>query len=183
LTSVLVLQDAQSYSAAQRIRAAYGRDHWIEELGLELVESAEVLAAWARSGRLVAFVGAGVSMTAGLPGWVELLEELGESVGLATTDREQLRDMDARDAVSLLERRLRRRGELLDQWLRRRFSTSNVPSLSHYLIASLADPRGGHDQLRHAVRGRVGICGGRTCGCAAPRPNRVSGPLVAEAAR
>jgi hypothetical protein len=134
---VLVLQDMQTYSAAQRIRASYGRARWIEELGLELVESAESLAARAREGRLVAFVGAGVSMTAGLPGWGELLDQLGEIAGLSSAERKQLPHLDARDAGGLLERRLRLRGEGLDQRLRQCFATSDVPSLSHYLIASL----------------------------------------------
>ena len=78
---VLVLQDMQTYSAAQRIRASYEpRRGGSAELGLELVESAESLAARAREGRLVAFVGAGVSMTAGLPG-------VGRAAGSTRRDR------------------------------------------------------------------------------------------------
>jgi hypothetical protein len=133
---VLVVTDAQTFSAAQRVRAERAR--WDLNEGENAV--AEELAAHARADKLVPFVGAGASAAAGLPGWRELLEHLAEEVGIdAEPERKLLEAMDPRDAARLLERRLRARNpsRTLDAALRTIFGRPRRPSLVHCLLGSL----------------------------------------------
>ena len=133
----LVVRDAQTFSAAQRVRSDTG--HW--DLSAREHRLAEELAVVARSGKLVPFVGAGTSAAAGLPGWRTLLAELGAAVGITTdTDRAQLADMDPRDAAHLLDLRFRKRDEsptTLDAALRAVFGDARRSSLVHCLLGSL----------------------------------------------
>lgn len=76
----LVLQGEASYALAQHIRAEQP-GAW-RALPSALEASARDLSEDARSGRLVPFMGAGVSTTAGGPLWAELIERLSRKVGL-----------------------------------------------------------------------------------------------------
>lgn len=130
----LVVQDAASFSAAQllRTRGTTWRLRKQEEVVLTALADA------ARAGRLVPFVGAGVSASAGLPGWKELLADLGSEVRLGSgRDRKALSSMDPRDAAMVLQRRLARTDEDLDSALRRRFDRADRPALTHALLGSL----------------------------------------------
>jgi hypothetical protein len=101
----IVVRDEQSYSAAQRLRSATVRDWPLEEDERKL---AAELAAHARAGKLVPFLGAGTSVAAGLPTWSALLEALADEAGIVDTeDLEALANLDARDAAVILESRLR----------------------------------------------------------------------------
>lgn len=135
---VLVVKGEQSYSAAQRIRAAKrGRERWAGDLGESHARVAEELAARARAGKLVAFIGAGLSASAGLPTWPELLDELGSAAGLDETQRVELSRLDARDAGVVLEGRFRGKSTTLNEALRGCFAGDARPSLGHALVASL----------------------------------------------
>jgi hypothetical protein len=133
---VFVLRDAQGYSAAQRLRADRGLDRWEAHLDARTVKTAERLAKAAREGTLVAFIGAGLSAASGLPTWRDLLTALAQEADLAHSEIKALRSLDARDAGAILERRYRDKGGL-DQAIRRRFEGPEVPSLAHYLLASI----------------------------------------------
>ncbi|MGX6449023.1 SIR2 family protein, partial [Patulibacter sp. S7RM1-6] len=132
---VLVCFDHEHYAAAQRARrsADAGAD-FARELGPELHDRVRFLAAQARSGRLVPFVGAGVSMGAGLPSWLGLLDELIEAAGMED-DRAALDRIDLRDRAALIQSRLG--AGQLDRFLLDRLSRATRVALQHQLLASL----------------------------------------------
>lgn len=75
-----VFTSEPSFALAQRRRQLSGAlDGALPE---HLVEHAHRLASIARDGRLVPFLGAGVSVSAGAPTWGELIRALGEEAGL-----------------------------------------------------------------------------------------------------
>jgi hypothetical protein len=131
----LVCFDHEHYAAAQRARRAAGvGDELAAALGADLHRRVEALAGHARAGRLVPFVGAGVSMGAGLPSWVGLLDELISQAGMED-DRAALDRVDLRDRAALIQSRLGA-GELERILLERLTSASRV-ALQHQLLASL----------------------------------------------
>jgi hypothetical protein len=129
----LVLFDEEAHAAAQQVRLRLrGDDAWsdIEDL----MESARHLARRVRSGQVVLFLGAGVSMGAGLPSWADLLRRLAGGK-VAESELEALLTIDARDAAAVLERRYGGREALADAVVEE-MSTERV-SLAHQLLASL----------------------------------------------
>ena len=131
----LVCFDHEHYAAAQRARRSAGGDaRFAALLGPELQERVVALAAHARAGRLVPFVGAGVSMGAGLPSWVGLLDELIADAGMEA-DRPALDRLDLRDRAALIQSRLGA-GRLAEILLERLGRARRV-ALQHQLLASL----------------------------------------------
>jgi hypothetical protein len=132
---VLVCFDRGHYAAAQRARRAAGLGDRLPTLiGEELDGRVRALAQHARDGRLVPFVGAGVSMGAGLPSWVGLLDELIAEAGMEA-DRAALDRIDLRDRAALIQSRLGA-GEL-DRILLERLTAASHVALQHQLLASL----------------------------------------------
>ncbi|WP_320671518.1 SIR2 family protein [Patulibacter defluvii] len=131
----LVCFDHEHYAAAQRARRAAGAEReFAARLGPELDARVRELARHARDGRLVPFVGAGVSMGAGLPSWVGLLDELIAQAGMEA-DRSALDRLDLRDRAALIQTRLGA-GEL-ERFLLGRLSAASRVALQHQLLASL----------------------------------------------
>lgn len=135
---VLVLANAAAYSAAQRLRSSDPTlSRWAAVLESTEVALAEKLASHARAGKLVTFLGAGLSQAAGLPGWTDLLAKLGASAGITSAAQvSDLTTMDPRDAGDVLQHRLGG-SEELDRALRDCFGAATRSSLSHALLASL----------------------------------------------
>lgn len=98
----LVCWGAEAYSAAQRARKKLvqsGDPTWTIAntwaLGLtsnHLLDSFSELAAAARAGHLVLFIGAGVSVNAGVPDWRRLIELVATDAGLSDTALERLKE-------------------------------------------------------------------------------------------
>ncbi|WP_210505570.1 SIR2 family protein [Naasia sp. SYSU D00057] len=99
---VLVLSDEPAYALAQQLRRGRG-DAW-DCLAPGLLKEAQRLAAEARDNRLVPFMGAGVSVTAGAPNWPGLIERLADAVPLEESERASLLSprRDARDQAAFL---------------------------------------------------------------------------------
>ena len=142
---VLVTSGAEAYSAAQRAREKH-IDQNDPAVGLQklwelgpassrLIRVAGDLAEQARLGKLVLFIGAGVSASAGVPQWRALLTGLAERAKLGAEERCLLEKMDFRDQAAILQRRFGS-PEILDGEVKALVGASRY-SLAHALLASL----------------------------------------------
>ncbi len=106
----LVCWGAAHFAAAQaarrRLNETGGRRLWAS-LSPEMQREAEALARDAASHHLVLFLGAGVSMGAGLPSWRELLDELGRHAGLTEADLESFKTVSLLDRAQFVAEKLR----------------------------------------------------------------------------
>ena len=139
---VLVSHGETAEAAAQRarfVRTENWRDapQWSFDHNQDhLHGTAEKLARSIRSNKAAIFMGAGVSKGAGLPGWTDLLIEIGQCTTPPTT-REDLAQLgDPRDMANLLKLRLSRDSKSLDELLTSRLEGSKY-SLQHGLLSSL----------------------------------------------
>jgi hypothetical protein len=125
----IVTPDRASYGAAQYLRT---RERQPIQWDLEplLIEESRRLGDLARKSQLALFLGAGVSIPAGLPTWDQLLDELskgrlkGAESGLSALDLAQLIELRSRP------------GELGKQ-VARIVGRADRPSLAHALLAGL----------------------------------------------
>ena len=135
LDILLVTPDAAVFSAAQHARrnlAAGGTRHW--ELDDREMAEARRLGGLAAQGHLALFLGAGVSMAAGLPSWGDLIKNLGERVegGLP-------KDFDGLDALDQAEFLATRLGgaQELNQAVIEIIGRSGKIALAHALLAGM----------------------------------------------
>ncbi|MAU84672.1 MAG: hypothetical protein CME34_22970 [Gordonia sp.] len=95
LDILLVTPDSAVFSAAQHARRALldgGTAQW--ELDADELAEAQRLGALAAEGHLALFLGAGVSIAAGLPSWSQLLTQLSAEVGELPADFNDLGSLD-----------------------------------------------------------------------------------------
>ncbi|MCC6630130.1 MAG: SIR2 family protein [Chloroflexi bacterium] len=139
----LVTNTGPAFAAAQNARrqfldgtaASGGMAAWAE-LGIALQAEADRLAALAAAGRLVLFLGAGVSQGAGLPGWDGLLAALAERAGLDEAERVALARLHQLDRARIIQARLEHRGLALGPAVAERLIAERH-SLAHALLAGL----------------------------------------------
>jgi hypothetical protein len=131
LDVVIVATTAAQFAAIQLERRR-SRD-W--DLEPALVDKARELGEAAAAGRLALFLGAGVSIPAGLPSWSELVDEMRALAveGGADIPAQDFDALDVLDQTELLRSLL---GERLERRVAERFATAS-PALSHALLASL----------------------------------------------
>ena len=138
---VLVAWGRKAYSAAQRIRRNLIDDDrpigagWAD-LTPELLEAASALAGRARLGELVLFLGAGVSVGAGLPLWQKLIDDLASATGMSEPDLKRLRGFDLRDQAAVIARRRKESETELRKEVAESLTSSRY-SLTHGLLASI----------------------------------------------
>jgi hypothetical protein len=136
---VLVCWGEQQYAAAQRARLWTSSDRlqqsWVAHGDDRLLRTAHELARWARQQELVLFIGAGVSMGAGLKSWSHLLESLLEPVGGAA-DLDRFKSLDLRDQAAIVARRYGS-SDAFRSALLTHFDGNTRYSLAHGLLASL----------------------------------------------
>lgn len=102
---VIVLQDKKMFALAQVMRK--DPEYWGELTERGLFEAAQELAEIAKTGRLVPFMGAGISVSAGAPTWDKLIESLAEGANLDPDESDSLLkgNMDPRDQAAYLRSR------------------------------------------------------------------------------
>lgn len=142
----LVTWGRPAYSAAQRVRR-----RMIHQGGLECSEeqiwtlgsnattlrkTAADLAAVAKNGDLVLFIGAGASVEAGLPTWQHLIDLVAKDLNLSEAQIAQLEKLDLRDQASILRSRAQTQRQNLGQLIERHTEATRC-SLTHCLLASL----------------------------------------------
>jgi len=99
---VLVLRDRAAFSLAQKLRRdEAGSSSWAV-LDPKLQEKAHSLGLAARSGHVVPFLGAGVSVSAGAPTWKNLLKKLKSGVRLSGHDDKAFDGLPLLDQAGIL---------------------------------------------------------------------------------
>ena len=109
---VIVLRDKRMFALAQVMRKA--PEHWSELAERGLLDEAQELAEIAKTGRLVPFMGAGVSVSAGAPTWAELIRSLADGANLEPDEEAGLLHggLDALDQAAYLRSRYAGAGRL-----------------------------------------------------------------------
>ncbi len=125
----IVLRDARDYALAQMVRREIG-DAW-PTLSDELHIEAKRLGAIAERSRLVPFMGAGISVSAGAPSWADLLENLAIAAGIAPDLISELGNHDVLDQAAFIRGEFERRERL------------DGPAFAHAIIDSVDVPRYG----------------------------------------
>jgi len=108
----LVTHTSDQLAAAQQARckiAPIGGDEALAGLPPHLRDTAMRLARLSADGKLVLFLGAGVSMGAGLPHWKRLLSLLAEDAGMDAPSLAALRQLDLLDQARIIADRLEER--------------------------------------------------------------------------
>lgn len=131
---VLVTYDDEAFAAAQ-VERRNSRVQWTDELSQEHLSAGRALAAHAMSDDLVLFLGAGISMGAGLPSWQGLLANLAEKAEMSATEIRSLSRFPATDQARIVERALGGREALVDA-IREEVDRDHY-SISHTLAARL----------------------------------------------
>lgn len=132
---VLVTYTDAALAAAQQARKAH-LESWTD-LGDALLQQARSLAEVGQSQGLALFLGAGVSVSAGLPSWNDLLKHLAEQIGFAQDELTEFQTLDVLDRGSILDRRFRARGDNLRQAIAHIFERTWDHSLLHGYLACL----------------------------------------------
>ncbi|WP_152642566.1 SIR2 family protein [Pseudarthrobacter chlorophenolicus] len=98
----IVLRDKAAFALAQKLRREKKDIYW-SSLSSDQLELAESLAAKARKGTLVPFLGAGVSVSAGAPDWKKLIGKLSDHVSLESIGPGVFAALPVLDQAGLLE--------------------------------------------------------------------------------
>lgn len=159
---VMVVRNAATFAHAQAERRASGRQAWpaIDDAQWPHVER---LARLASAGRLVPFMGAGVSVSANGPEWRELIHRLAPLAGLHVGEEDALNGLSMLDQASVLEQRFveqspehgreRFRRAIADQVRLERYG------LAPALLATLAPPQAitlNYDRLYEQATADIG---------------------------
>ena len=142
----LVTFDLPTFNLAQSLRMKEGwreKGRWFSAMTSssdpsrtrQLRKSAEKLAEKAKKGKLVLFIGAGVSVGAGLPSWSSLLDNLAKHCSIDPS-HSQWQSLDFLNKAELIQLRLRDKGERIGDHLSK-FLDKPHHSLLHSLLAAL----------------------------------------------
>lgn len=132
----LVAKNHDTFAATQAERNK--TPLWPPELTPELVKEAESLAERAQRGELALFIGAGVSMAAGLPGWGELLQNLAKKAKMTPDECTALGELkNVLDQATIIERRFEGTGTSIGTAVKEELEGHHHYGLSHAFLASL----------------------------------------------
>nr|BFE42578.1 SIR2 family protein [Pseudarthrobacter oxydans] len=97
---VFVFQDPPAFALAQQQRREW--DGAWAALTSSLLAKANELGQIARAGRLVPFMGAGISISAGAPTWSQLLDRLAGAASLSEPEKKALEELSNLDQAAVL---------------------------------------------------------------------------------
>lgn len=100
---MIVLKDKAAFSLAQKLRRQRAIASW-PTLTDEQLHQATKLGEQAKSGALVPFLGAGVSISAGGPSWGVLIDRLSDLIDLGDIDIDAFKRLSVLDQAGILER-------------------------------------------------------------------------------
>lgn len=125
---VIVLRDERDFALAQVIRKQSPDDFW-PSLGSDLRGLVRELADKATAGKLVPFLGAGTSISAGAPSWKTLITRLASTVGLTQNEIRKLEELNVLDQAAYL------RELYQDEGLHFGTAVKDIVDLSRYGLA------------------------------------------------
>ena len=125
---VLVVRTASALALAQRIRRSSEASYW-SDLRPELRTEGQQLAADARNGRIVPFMGAGVSMSAGAPSWETLVGQLAHRIALTDAESTALSKKNVLDQAEILKGIYEEEGQDFNQ------TVANLVTVERYGLA------------------------------------------------
>lgn len=130
----LVTYGPVMYAGAQAARSRLGRavDLW-SDLPDALTSVGDQIAAEARRGNLVIFLGAGVSVAAGVPAWRQLLAQIGTDLGMEKAQLDEIGKLDPRDQATVMQQI---HPDGFNAAVQRSLAAER-PSLLHGLVSSL----------------------------------------------
>lgn len=136
---VIVARSRADYAALQHLRSMRVGEHAAGmPLHEDLLREAKDLGEKASKGELALFVGAGVSMSAGLPSWNSLITTLAESPDLqAGLEGMNLSKHGPLEKATLLDAVSQDSGEPLGKRIAALIGGTKTPGLSHALLAGL----------------------------------------------
>lgn len=151
---VLVVREPQTFALAQRKR----RDRVLAELPGQWHEAVTALAEQARRGKLVLFMGSGISISAGAPSWARLIATLAGQVGISGAELDKLQQRDVLDQATIVGARFREQGKDFGT------AIADAVNLTRYglapaLLASLGTPQAitlNYDRLFEIASGDAG---------------------------
>ena len=159
----LCLYDSDTHAAAQAARRVLIRDGLAPAwpLSRRLLKTGRRLARLAVAGKLVLFLGAGVSVGAGLPMWVGLVKQLAKAVGIGVPPAASPGEARTAEQQATLERKAASRWKafqelsLLDQarLIEKRLAASGR-SLGHTVAGMLLSP---HHSVAHALLAKMPV--------------------------
>lgn len=140
----LVLIQTAKYAAAVRVRERTLGDDlsaWPVPLDDKEIRALNALVTHARKGQLVLFIGAGVSIGAGLPSWDGMLTQLAINEDIFPPKdpefRRRFHKLSPLDRARVIKMELQRRGIDIADALGRILHEHPTPSLAHCLLAML----------------------------------------------
>ncbi|GAB91541.1 SIR2 family protein [Gordonia rhizosphera] len=153
---VLVTPDRSVFSAAQHRRRSMSDMGatplpWV--LPDDALDEARRLGRLARDGHLALFLGAGVSMAAGLPSWDQLLQMIADRAGV---DLEPMKKLGSLDTAELLKHAVE--PQVLGEVVAEILGTPTKISLAHGLLAGL----GAHEAISTNYDGLVELAVSQT---------------------
>ena len=133
---VLVTHNPVHYSVIQMERRRLDRelDFW-PMLSDDQKLSANQIADYSKNGKLVLFLGAGVSAGAGLPSWGQLLQRITEIAGFSEQQRAALQRFNFLDQAEILKKELAKRNLDMNREIVSMLASKKLYSLAHALIS------------------------------------------------